>query len=379
MQPLSGIRVLDLTTLVPGPLATLALAEAGAHVLKIERPGGDEARGYEPKVGNDSGIFALLNRGKRSIVLDLKAASGVEHLKSLVAEADVIVEQFRPGVMARLGLSYDVLSQINRRLIYCAISGYGQGGPMSGVAAHDLNYVAESGMLSLVASADGSPVLPPALIADIAGGSYPAIINILMALLQRERSGVGCCIDIAMAENVTPFLYAALARHQATGMAPKAGEDMTTGGSPRYGIYRTKDNRFLSVAPVEDRFWKNFCDRIGLSAPDRDDSLDPDLVRRLVAAAIAEKTAAEWSEVFAGCDVCVAVVATIDEALKSEHFRVRGLFENKVATGNGDLIALPMPFDKRFRSPLSKACYPLLDESAGAGGWSMFHSRFVVR
>lgn len=373
-QPLSGIRVLDLTTLVPGPLATLALAEAGADVLKIERPGGDEAREYEPKVGPDSGIFALLNRGKRSIVLDLKTSGGIEHFKHLVADTDILVEQFRPGVMARLGLSYDVLSQINKRLIYCAISGYGQTGPLSGVAAHDLNYVAETGMLSLVVSADGSPVLPPALIADIAGGSYPAIMNILLALLRRERCGTGCYIDVAMAENVLPFLYAAIAKQQISGVAPRAGEDMTTGGSARYGIYRTLDDRFLSVAPVEDRFWASFCDRIGLPDQAREDRSEPVKTKALVAAKIKEKTAAQWREIFQGYDVCVTVVATIDEALDSEHFRSRKVFDSKVTTGSGDVTALPMPFDRSFRSPMVKAPYPLLDETADASGWDMFNS-----
>lgn len=372
MRPLTGIRVLDLTTLVPGPITTLALAEAGASVLKIERPGGDEARNYEPKVGVDSGVFVLLNRGKRSLVLDLKTASGIARLKRLVSEADILVEQFRPGVMARLGVSYDDLSKINRRLIYCAISGYGQSGPSSQIAAHDLNYVGESGMLSLVASENGAPALPPALIADIAGGSYPAIINILLALLHRDRSGEGCFIDISMAENVLPFLYAAIAQHQITGNSPKPGGEMTTGGSVRYGIYRTADGRFLTVAPVEDRFWLNFCDRIGLSDADRADTVDPEHTKRIVASRIAEKTAAEWIAISSGHDVCVSVVATIDEALKSDHFRDRNIFDNSVEVGQSKLMALPMPLAKVFRSSGSSMPYPSLDEAKSAGDWEMF-------
>lgn len=374
MQPLSGIRVLDLTTLVPGPIATLALAEAGASIIKVERPGGDEARGYEPKCGSDSGIFAMLNRGKRSVVLDLKTAEGVDRFKHLVAGADILVEQFRPGIMERLGVSYDILSQINKRLIYCSISGYGQTGPLSAVAAHDLNYVAESGMLSLVATADGRLPLPPALIADIAGGSYPAIINILMGLLQRERSGEGCYIDVSMAENVLPFLYGAIAHQQINGSAPRPGGEMTSGGSARYQIYRTADDRFMSVAPVEDRFWFSFCDRIGLSSEDREDGIDPDRTSAQIAEKIRERTAEEWSAIFSGHDVCVAIVATIDEALKSEHFRARCVFESKVVAGDSELIALPMPFDRNFRSTAASVAYPLLDEAANAGGWEMFNS-----
>lgn len=374
MLPLTGIRVLDLTTLVPGPITTLALAEAGASVLKIERPGGDEARSYEPKMGEDSGVFIVLNRGKRSLMLDLKTSEGVARLKNLARDADILVEQFRPGVMARLGISYDDLSKINRRLIYCAISGYGQSGPLSQVAAHDLNYVADSGMLSLVASENGTPSLPPALIADIAGGSYPAIINILLALLHRERTGDGCYIDISMAENVLPFLYAALAQHQITGQSPKSGGEMTTGGSARYGIYRTADGRFLTVAPVEERFWVNFCDRIGLSEADRADAVDPERTKRIVASKIVEKSATEWAVIFTGHDVCVSVVATIDEALKSEHFRARKIFSNSVEVGREKLTALPMPLARVFRSSGSSLPYPLLDEAKDAGGWEMFNS-----
>lgn len=189
-RPLEGVKVLDFSTLLPGPVCTLILAEAGAEVIKIERPGaGDEMRTYVPRSGADSVNFALLNRGKQSIAIDLKDPDQRERLMPLIREADVVVEQFRPGVMDRLGLGYEALAQINPGIIYCAITGYGQSGPRSLVAAHDLNYVSESGMLSLTAGADGAPVLPPALIADIAGGAYPAVINILMALRERDRSG----------------------------------------------------------------------------------------------------------------------------------------------------------------------------------------------
>jgi crotonobetainyl-CoA:carnitine CoA-transferase CaiB-like acyl-CoA transferase len=190
--PLSDVRVLDFSTLLPGPLATLLLAEAGADVIKIERPGrGDEMRSYQPKFGADSVNFALLNRGKRSIAIDLKDPAAVEKLKPLLESADVVVEQFRPGVMDRLGLGYDALSKLNARIIYCAITGYGQHGPRADVAAHDLNYIADAGMLALAAGSDGAPVPPPALIADIGGGTYPAVINILLALARTRPHGQG--------------------------------------------------------------------------------------------------------------------------------------------------------------------------------------------
>jgi crotonobetainyl-CoA:carnitine CoA-transferase CaiB-like acyl-CoA transferase len=208
MQPLSGILVLDFSTLLPGPMATLLLAEAGAEVIKIERTGsGEELRGSQPRFADTSVSFAMLNRGKRSIAIDLKVPDAVSRLRPLIESADVVVEQFRPGVMDRLGLGYDALSAINTRIVYCAITGYGQSGPKAQVAAHDLNYQADAGLLSIAAGADGAPVVPNALVADIAGGAYPAVLNILLALRDRDRTGKGCKLDIAMTDGLLPFVY----------------------------------------------------------------------------------------------------------------------------------------------------------------------------
>ena len=180
MQPLSGLLVLDFTTLLPGPLATLLLAEAGAEVIKIERPGGEDMRHYEPRFDGESAMFTLLNRGKKSLVLDLKSEADRDKLKPLIERADILVEQFRPGVMARLGLGYEAVRAINPRLIYCSITGYGQTGPRAGEAGHDLNYIGHTGLLALNPGPPDRPVVPPALIADIArrhvarGDEHPA-------------------------------------------------------------------------------------------------------------------------------------------------------------------------------------------------------------
>src|SRR5258708_18834096 len=247
--PLTGIKVLDFTTLLPGPLATLILAEAGADVVKIERPDeGDAMRSYAPVEDGQSLSFALLNRGKRSLALDLKAAPDLEILTPLIAEADVLVEQFRPGVMQRLGLGYAALRSRNQRLIYCSITGHGQDGPKSASAGHDLTYMAESGILGLAADATGAPPVPPVLAADIAGGSYPAVINILLALRRRDQTGEGCHIDIAMAEQVLTFGFPALAELWLGGQGPTPGGGLLTGGSPRYRAYPTAGGRYLAVA-----------------------------------------------------------------------------------------------------------------------------------
>ena len=367
-QPLSGICVLDFSTLLPGPLATLLLAEAGAEVIKIERPGsGDEMRSYQPKFGPSSVNFAMLNRGKRSVAIDLKAPDAVARLRPLIQRADVVVEQFRPGVMDRLGLGYEALAAINPRIVYCAITGYGQTGPKAQVAAHDLNYVAEAGLLGLAAGADGAPIVPPALIADIAGGTYPAMINILLALRGRETTGRGRKLDVAMADNLFTFMYWALGNGLAAGEWPRPGGELVSGGSPRYQIYRTLDGRFLAAAPLEQKFWDNFCAAIGLDAQWRDDTRDSRGTRAAVALCVASRTCAQWREAFAGKDVCCAMVASAEEALADPHFVARGLFAQQLAAQGRAITALPVPVDAAFRSEAARG-YPALGEDNGLIG-----------
>ncbi len=361
--PLAGVRVLDFSTLLPGPLATLLLAEAGAEVIKIERPGrGDEMRSYAPKFGADSVNFALLNRGKRSIAIDLKDPLEVERLLPLVAGADVLVEQFRPGVMDRLGLGYERLKALNPRLVYCAITGFGQAGPRAQDAAHDLNYVAETGMLGLAAGADGAPVLPMALVADIAGGAYPAALNILLALRARDLTGQGCKLDVAMTDNLFTFMYWAIGNGLAAGAWPAPGGELVTGGSPRYQIYRTADDQFVAAAPLEQKFWDGFCAAIGLEAAWHDDARDPAAVTRAVAARIRAQPASHWREAFAGKDVCACLVKTVREALADAHFIERGLFAHRLVAGGRQIPALPVPVAPAFRGAASTAGYPLLGE-----------------
>lgn len=364
MRPLEGIRVLDFSTLLPGPMATLVLAEAGAEVLKIERPGrGDEMRSYLPKFGDDSVNFALLNRGKRSIAIDLKQPDAVERLRPLIASADIVIEQFRPGVMDRLGLGYDALAAINDKLIYCAITGYGQSGPRAQVAAHDLNYLAESGMLGLSAGADGAPVLPPALIADIAGGTYPAIVNILLALRQRDRTGKGCKLDIAMADNLFTFMYWAIGNGMAADEWPTPGGDLVTGGSPRYQIYRTGDGKFIAAAPLEDKFWANFIDAIGAPPELLDETQPPQAVKARIQQILASQSADHWAACFEGKDVCCSVVASLQEAMADRHFAARGIFSRTLASGEARISALPVPVAPQFRAADNDGGYPALGEA----------------
>lgn len=360
--PLEGIRVLDFSTLLPGPMATLVLAEAGAEVIKIERPErGDEMRSYVPKFGEDSANFALLNRGKRSVAIDLKAPDAVGRLRPLVDSADVLVEQFRPGVMDRLGLGYEALSQTNPGLVYCSITGHGQSGPRAGEAGHDLNYMAETGMLALAGDREGTPVVPGVLTADLAGGTYPAVVNILLALHARVQTGRGRRLDISMCDNLFPLMYWALGNGFAAGAWPRPGGELVTGGSPRYQIYRTKDGGFIAAAPLEEKFWQNFCEIIGLDVGLRDDGRDPAATIAAVQRIIASATAAKWAAAFAGRDACCNVVQGLEDAVNDPHFRDRGLFAHALSAGGESIPALPMPLDPSLRRPSGESFgYPAL-------------------
>ncbi|MFN0315492.1 MAG: CaiB/BaiF CoA transferase family protein, partial [Burkholderiales bacterium] len=353
--------VLDFSTLLPGPMATLLLAEAGAEVIKVERPDGEDMRRYEPRFGDTSASFAMLNRGKRSVALDLKAPGAKARLLPLLETADVLVEQFRPGVMDRLGLGYGALREINPGLIYCSITGYGQQGPKSPIAAHDLNYQADTGMLAIAAGSDGAPVVPQALVADIAGGSYPAVMNILLALRQRDRTHAGCYIDISMTDCLFPFMFWAMGTGNTTGKWPEPGQEMLSGGSARYQVYRTEDGQFLAAAPLEDRFWSVFCEVIELPAHLRDDSMDGQATLRAVAELIADRPAAEWMKRFEGRDACCNLVRNVEEALRDPHYRGRGLFAHSVTAANGDeLMANCVPFASALREPRTEVPYPIL-------------------
>jgi alpha-methylacyl-CoA racemase len=365
VQPLSGITVLDFTTLLPGPLATLMLLEAGAEVIKIERPGGEELRRYPPQIDGESAVYALLNRGKNSVTLDLKAPDARARLAPLVARCDVVVEQFRPGVMARLGLGYDDVKAVNPRAVYCSISGYGQDGPRRDEAGHDLNYIAATGLLALSPGPPDRPTVPPGLIADIAGGAMPAVMNILLGLRRRDATGEGCFIDIAMADAMFTFAWHALASGFAAARWPAPGAGVLTGGSPRYQLYPTRDGRLVACAALEQKFWLAFCAAIGLSGPLVDDRMDATATTEAIAAIIASRTAQEWTPVFASADCCVTIVTELERAVADPHFVGRGLFAHEVVTASGAALpALPVPIAPEFRAAPRRVA----TNRPGAGG-----------
>lgn len=349
-QPLAGLTVLDFSTLLPGPLASLLLSEAGADVVKVEPPQGDGMRALGLGARSDDALFALLNAGKKSVCIDLKNPDEREAFEPLVAQADILIEQYRPGVMKRLGLDYETVRAINPGIIYCSITGYGQDGPLSQRAGHDLNYLADAGILAL--SPGETPCLPPVLAADIAGGAYPAFFNILLALRCRERDGAGQQLDIAMTEGLFPFAFWALAQGWGEGRWPDPGTALFNGGSPRYRIYRAADGGLVTVAAIEEKFWQRFCEGIDLPPEMRGAEADSETVIAAVTQIIASRPADHWRQLFEEYDCCCGVAAQLSDAVSHPQFTGRGLFSDRIAGATGAVIpALPSPVVSRFRGP----------------------------
>ena len=361
---LEGIKVIDFSTLLPGPLASLFLSETGAEVIKIEKPGvGDEIRLSNPQWGEQSVSFSLLNRGKKSLSLDLKEPKNLKILIPILKEADIIIEQFRPGVMKRLGLDYESIKKINQNIIYVSITGYGQYGPKSMVAGHDLNYIGNAGLLSISMGRENDTVVPPALVADIAGGSYPAVINILLALRKRDLNKEGSYIDLSMTENLFPFMFWGLGSGFAHNKWPGNSDGVLSGGSPRYNIYKTSDGSYVAAAPLEDRFWNKFCEAIELPKKFIKMQNDQEKVIQEIRKIIGQKEKNYWLDVFKKADCCCSIVKSIEEAINDNHFKVRKIFENKIINNLGEEIpALPIPVDMQFRKDQKRASAPSLGD-----------------
>ena len=328
--PLAGLRVVDFSRLLPGPYASLILADLGAEVVKIETTkGGDYLRWLPPLAGEQSYTFASLNSAKRSLAVDLKSEEGRELVERLCVKADVLIESFRPGVMHRLGLGWETLKAQNPALVYCAISGYGQDGPYRERAGHDLNYAALAGIVGLAGPKSGPPSLSPVQIADIGGGSMWALVGILSALYERERSGEGRFIDISMTEGAQTFLHSALAAHIGGGAsAPERGADTLTGGQSCYAIYETQDGEFFSVAPLEPKFWKRFCaaiERPDLVSKQYGSPQMVEDVRQEIAAIFKGKTRDQWSTIFEQVDACCEPVLRPEEVISHPLHQARAV------------------------------------------------------
>lgn len=360
--------MLDLSSLLPGPLATLMLAEAGADVVKLERPiVGDEMRSYSPKLGEASANYALLNRGKKAYAVDFKDLGERSRVLDLIKDADVVMEQFRPGVADRLGLGYEAAASVNPGVIYCSITGYGSEGPHAQKAGHDLNYLAESGLLGVATEVTGKPSLPPTALADIAGGTYPAVVNILLALRRKEKTGKGARLEVSMVHNLQVLAYGYLATHRAGSGWPTPGQELLTGGSPRYNIYTTADNRHVAVAALEQKFWERLAAIIGLPTELMDDEGRERSVREVMERIFASRTSAQWRDVLDGEEVCTVVVNTFDEAVEAGFVTVDS--SDRVTDGHESAGALPSPIDPALRPGPSTVRYPSLAPLPSGSVW----------
>jgi crotonobetainyl-CoA:carnitine CoA-transferase CaiB-like acyl-CoA transferase len=329
MKPLDGLTVLDLTRLLPGAVATMMLGDFGADVIKIEEPGtGDPARTVPHRSKRESPYFLATNRNKRSVVIDLKQDAGRALFLRLAERADVVVEGFRPGVMDRLGVGYESLRQINPRLVYCAISGYGQDGPYRLRAGHDINYIGIAGVLGLNGEKDGPPVVPGVQIADLAGGSMQAVIGILLALQARARTGAGQMVDISMTDGALAMMFVPLSVMLIGGTEPQRGTETLSGRYACYRVYETKDGRHLALGALEPKFWANACRVLGredlIAAQFVDGAPQAECIAA-VEAIFRSKTAADWLAAFQEVDTCLTLIHHVAEVPEDPYIRHRGL------------------------------------------------------
>jgi crotonobetainyl-CoA:carnitine CoA-transferase CaiB-like acyl-CoA transferase len=332
--PLAGIKVLDLTKLAPGPFCTMILGDLGADVIKVEEPGPPTGRRAEqagkagtegPGVPFSGSPFNALNRNKKSIGLNLKSGPGKEVFRRMVQRADVLVQEYRPGVAERLGIGYEQMSVRNDRLIYCAITGYGQDGPYRNLVGHDLNYIATAGVLSILGRAGQLPTIPHNLIADYAGGGMHAAIGILAALVARTQTGRGQYVDISMMDGSMALMAQSFASFFANGRLPARGETPLDGAIPNYNLYETKDGKIITIGAIEPWFFANLCRALG-----REDLVEHEYnsarraeIQESFRAIFRTKTRDEWFEILSRTDVCVGKMNTLDEVEADPQVRAR--------------------------------------------------------
>jgi crotonobetainyl-CoA:carnitine CoA-transferase CaiB-like acyl-CoA transferase len=336
MQALEGIKVLDFCRNAPGMFCTTVLADLGADVLMVERPMDEARSAYEKLVSGIDGeederrhaAFNALQRNKRSTALNLKEPEAQQIFHKLAETADVVVEGFRPGVMDRLGAGYEKVHSINPRAVYCSVSGYGQDGPYSQMAGHDINYISFAGALGLIGEPTGRPAIPLNLIADYAGGGLCGAVGILAALMAREKTGSGQYVDIAMSEGVLYMLSGLVSDVLSRGISAERGGNRLNGGAPYYNVYRTKDDKYFSIAAIEPWFWENLCRALGREdlLPHQDAEGDKKAeVEQALSEAFMTKTRDEWFETLKDANISVGKVYSLQEALDDPHARERGM------------------------------------------------------
>jgi crotonobetainyl-CoA:carnitine CoA-transferase CaiB-like acyl-CoA transferase len=369
--PLSDVRVLDLTRLLPGGFCSLLLADCGADVVKVEDTGmGDYVRWAPPYYGSEeqqalgtrSALYLALNRGKRSIRLDLKSDRGRDSFLRLARDYDVVLESFRPGVLDKLGCGYEAVRQANPRIVYCAITGYGQTGPNTQRAGHDMNYLGLNGLLGLTGEPDGRPIQSAGQIADLGGGALMAAFGVMAALRERERSGEGQLVDVSMTDGSLAWLAMVAAQYLCDGAVAQRGRGSLNGGIACYLPYEASDG-WVTCGALEPKFWRNFCEGVGrpdlidkqFAAPDSQDGQD-------IAAVFKERTRDGWKAFNDEHDAMIEPVLDLDEALDSELVREREMLVEmeQPELGPVRLLGLPVKFSRTAGDPTRPA--PALGE-----------------
>ena len=356
MNPLlSGLRILDLSRLLPGPFCTLYLAQLGAEVIKVEEPnGGDYARSLSPE------LFQLINRGKKSVTLDLRKAEGAAAFRQLAAKADAVLESFRPGVMDKLGCGYEALKKVNPRIVFAALSGYGQTGPYRDRAGHDINYRGYAGELDQTGGAGASPSAGNFQVADLAGGALTCAVGLLAALLGARASGKGAFVDSSMLDGTLALQVAPLATLRTLGKGVRRGEDFLSGGLPNYGVYECADGRYVSVGALEPKFLTGLC--AAVNRPDLA-KLPPapgkagEPLRRELTALFKSKPRDEWIALAGDQDTCLGPVLSPEEALRNEQVLAR-----KLVTSVGGKPAFASPLQFLDASPADTGAPPKLGQ-----------------
>jgi alpha-methylacyl-CoA racemase len=363
--PLQGIKILDLSRLLPGPLATQMMADLGAEVIKIEDiKAPDYNRFFPPMKGSQSLNYISVNRSKLSITLDLKSEEGLQQFFALVKTADIVVDSFRPGILKKMGIDYDVAKKHNEKIIYVAITGYGYKGEYQNKAGHDLNYIGYSGILGLTGDAD-KPVIPACQTADIAGGSYPTVVACLSALWARERTGKGQFVDVAMTDCVMPLLSMQFGEVLNTKTKLKRGEPMLSGGMANYNVYKCKDDKWIALGSLEPKFWQGVCVMLGkpdwgprmMPMPEMVAELKKDLQDIFIT-----KTRDEWINEATTHDICLSPILEMDEVQHDKHLLEREMFFEVEHADYGKVIGINQPF--KFSETPAKPSWaaPLMGE-----------------
>ena len=359
--PLNEIRILDLTRLYPGPLGAMLLADMGADVIKIEDiKSPDYMRFYPPYLSSESAGFLAVNRSKRSIALDLGKKKGRDVFFSLLKTADIVMEQFRPGILDKMGLGYLKARKIKRDIIYISITGYGQSGPYAAQAGHDINYIGYAGILAATGSQDKGPSIPGVQIADVAGGAYMTVIACLAALWARERTGKGQKADVSMLDAILPLMTLQMAHYQAAGIVPQAGQAALSGGLACYNVYQCADGKHVALGALEEKFWRNFC---GLMQ--RPQWLDKQFVvgkeaddlRQEIAALFHAKKREGWLSLAKGKDVCLTPVLEIHEMENDPQIKKRGMIVTQKHPQCGKIkgFGVPLKFSATPATPSQPA------------------------